>query len=131
MAAITNTSSGIWFTGGGAGYAQISGDKAGLSYRVRRELKKRGFLVERNTIPPLAAGGIGAGGAVNASYTRAAYGPVPPLTPGGVQPVETVTVHTGVTTASDAATVAGLANLATQPGYVRNGDGNPRANNGG
>lgn len=133
MAAVVASPSAYWTnTGGGQSYSLLSNDKAGLSFRVRRELKKRGFLTERFTIPPLAAGGIGAGGAIVASYNRIAYGNGNPnLLPGGVQAVETVTTHTGVTTASDAAVVAGLANLTTQPAYVRNGDGNPRGNNGG
>lgn len=132
MAAISNTSPGYWFTGGGQGYAQITGDYAALSYMVRRELKKRGMILQRAVLPPLAAGGIGAGGPVNVGYNRAQYGNGnPQLLPGGVQPVEYVPVHSGVTTTTDAALVSGLSNFATQPPYPRNGDGNPRGNNGG
>lgn len=134
MAAVVASPSAYWLTGGGQSYSLLSNDKAGLSYRVRRELKKRGFLTERNTIPPLAAGGIGVGGSINANYNRIGYtnnvgnvgNPIPP-----VPAIETVTTHTGMTTAGDAAVVAGLAALTTQPAYQRNGDGNPRGNNGG
>lgn len=132
MAAIANTAPGYWFTGGGQGYSQITGDYAALTYMVRRELKKRGMLLQRAVLPPLANGGIGAGGVITAGYTRAQYGNAPPnLLPGGVQPVEQVLVHNSITTASDANAVSAFSNFPTQPVYQRNGDGNPRGNNGG
>lgn len=127
MAAITNPAPGFW----GGAYSLLSNDKAALSYMVRRDLKKRGLLNERAVLPVLTGNAVGAGGNVNAGYNRIQYGNNPPLQPGGVQPVEQVVVHSGPTTSVDELTVDSFAVLDTQPTYVRNGDGNPRGNNGG
>lgn len=127
MAALVNTPPNYW----AGAYALLSNEASGLSYRLRRELKKRGMLNVRATLPVLTGNPIGSGGAVVAGYNRIQYGNTPFLQPGGVQPVENVSVHSGVTTAADEAQVDNLAIFATQPAYVRNADGNPRGNNGG
>lgn len=127
MAAITGPAPGFW----GGSYTLLSNDKAALSYMVRRELKKRGLLSERATLPVLTGNAVGAGGNVNAGYNRIQYGNTANTLPGGVQPVESVVVHTGPTTAADEASVDSFSVLQTQPAYVRNGDGNPRGSNGG
>lgn len=135
MAAITNVAPGYWFTGGGAGYAMSSGDFANLNFRLRRELKKRGLISERATLPVLVNNAIGAGGNVNAGYNRVAASNIPANSAGNPVPavpaIETVLLHTGPTTNADAALLTSLATFNTQPTYPKNGDGNPRGNNGG
>lgn len=127
MAAITNSSPGFW----GGAYTLLSNDKAALSYMIKRDLKKRGLLSERAVLPVLTGNAVGAGGAVAAGYNRASYSNTPSGLPGGVQNIEPVVAHAGVTTAADELSVDNFAVLTTQPAYVKNGDGNPRFNNGG
>src|SRR3954468_10873855 len=99
MAAITNAPPGYW----NGAYTLISNEKAALSFRLQRELKRRGLLSERGTLPVLTGNAVGSGGAVNMSYNRASYGNFvgPGGLPGGLQSIETITAHSGVTTAAD------------------------------
>lgn len=129
MTAIVNPPPGFW----NGAYTLISNEKSSLGFRVSRELKRRGLLSERGTLPVLTGNPIGSGGAVNMSYPRAAYGNAVGDSglPGGVQSIETVVVHTGVTTTADEAIVDKWATLTTAPTYVKNADGNPRVNAGG
>jgi hypothetical protein len=127
MSAIINAPPGYW----NGAYSLISNEKAALLFRMKRELKRRGLLSERGTLPVLTGNAVGAGGSVAMGYNRAAYGNTPTTLPGGLQAIETIVAHAGVTTAADETFVDSWATLTTQPTYVRNADGNPRASAGG
>jgi hypothetical protein len=126
MTKIVNQAPGFW----GGSYTLISNEKAALGFRMKRELRRRGFSAERGTLPVLTSNPVGSGGAVTTGYPRVAA-PTPPATVGGKVTLETVSTHAGVTTAADEAIIDSWATLTTQPTYVLNRDGNPRANAGG